>query len=103
MATWISRDLFKDVSASSIQLSQGARDEFKDFLWRDLCAEFDAFHLHSEIIRRQHQYSPEFLEFMAHWRADEENHAFGFARIIELLYGESIESQLWKLNRRPSN
>lgn len=101
--TWNALKLFENIRPEAIQLTGPQKQEFQDFLWKDLCAEFDSLNLYRAIQARRETYSSDFLEFIEMWFRDETNHAQGFARIYELIYGQSTDASVRKLEARPAD
>ncbi len=83
---WDVHELFGKIEPSAIALSAQRKAQIRQFLWMDLCAEYDAINLYREIHRNPSQYSDPFLSFIERWNADEANHARGFAMIYGLCY-----------------
>lgn len=97
---WDAKTLFKDIDPTSIRIDQAAKEKFKPFFWADLCAEYDAVNFYNELSTFKRQFSPEFNSFIENWYLDECNHTNGFKCIYSLLYGESEDKLLKKLNSR---
>ena len=83
-----------------IALSGDEAESLRGFLWFDLCAEYDATHLHSYIQRSPERYSDDFLAFENIWWRDEMIHFEGFRLLYSLLYGESPSDIQARLDER---
>lgn len=91
---WDALELFKNITPQTILLSEKDKMGLKDFLWSDLCAEYDSVNLYKEFLASKYRYSQEFLSFIDVWHKDESNHANGFCKIYHLLYGDE-EKDIW--------
>lgn len=101
---WRSLDVLGDLTPASLHLSVAEYEESEEFLWEDLCAEYDAENLCLELERLSaagQEYSEEFWSFERVWRRDEFNHYIGFQRLYHLVYGEPEVSITARLEQRP--
>ncbi len=99
--TWSSHEVLHHNDFSRVQLSDLQREELKPAFWSFLCSEYDSVNLFTEIQKRKHQFSPDFLAFAQAWRTDEENHAAGFAAIYERFFDVPSEQIARDLPARP--
>ncbi|MCB9831295.1 MAG: hypothetical protein H6807_02385 [Planctomycetes bacterium] len=99
---WNARDLFSHLRSEDIALGAAERENLRSFFWFDLCAEWDAQHLHRLLQDRRPVFSDDFLAFEEAWYEDEINHAEGFLRLYSLLYDESeTDIRVRLANREP--
>jgi hypothetical protein len=97
---WEAGDFFLGLSREDVALDDAELEKHREFFWIDLCAEYDALHLHRHLRDRGDDYSPEFLAFEEAWYRDEMNHYRGFRALYALLYGEDEASLEARVARR---
>lgn len=97
---WDARALFDGISRADVVLGDDELAKLREFFWFDLCAEWDSGHLHRHLHRRGDDYTPEFLAFEEAWYLDEINHAEGFVALYCLLFGETREDVVARLEAR---
>ncbi len=103
---WHSLAVLGDLTPEDLHLDPVEAAENQEFVWEDLCSEYDAENLCLELERLSaagQEYSAEFWSFERVWRRDEYNHYIGFQRLYALLYGESEESVTQRLVARPAD
>lgn len=100
---WDARELFAGITRSDVTLEDEELAELDSFFWFDLCAEWDSRHLHEYLHARGDSYTREFLDYEEAWYADELNHAEGFLALYGLLYGETREEIVARLDAREPN
>ena len=83
---WAANEILSERVFAHVHLTDLQREELKPAFWSFLCSEYDSIHLFSEIQRRRARFTPDFLAFARSWRADEENHAEGFAKIYSRFF-----------------
>lgn len=83
---WSAMDLFSTVNAEDIRVDEVKKNEYRPFIMADLCVESDASNLYRELVEH-HTLSKEFRQFLEPWHQEEINHATGFCRIMNLLFG----------------
>jgi len=83
-----------------IRLSDAELDALRPAFWNFLCSEDDSRHLYARALQRRDRYSSGLLSFLESWRADEANHANGFARIYRTFYGDDGEALDARLAQR---
>ena len=77
--------------------------ELEQFLWFDLCAEFDSCHLHNALRDLSLDLSEEFFRFERLWFRDERNHENGFRRLYQLIFDEDDSAIDERLSLRKPN
>ena len=103
---WHSLDVLGVLVPDMLHLPAADREESEQFLWEDLCSEYDAENLCIELERLSAQgqfYSPEFWSFEKVWRRDEFNHYIGFQRLYHLVYGTPESAIAARLQARPAD
>ena len=99
---WDAAAFFDDLTRADVAFSDERIEELRDYFWFDLCAEYDAAHLHDYLAAHENRFSPEFRRYEQVWWRDEMNHANGFRRLYSMLYGESDVAMDARLaDRRP--
>lgn len=100
-SNWSATELLSNVDKRTVKESAERIGWLREFLWYDLCAELDARNLYFELGRRRRNYSEEFWRFANAWYQDEMNHAQGFARLMQMLFGVSETLLMEKAGSRP--
>ena len=98
--TWRAADLFRGFTSAEITADRREVESLRDFFWFDLCAEWDARHLHEHLKARLDSFSPEFRAMESAWADDEANHARGFLDLWCALYDEEESDVVERLSER---
>lgn len=69
-----------------VKIPVGRKKEFWRELWNDLCSEYDSAHFYRYLTGLGIEFSPEFIKVLDRWKSDEENHARGFGKLIEICF-----------------
>jgi len=91
-ANWEAQKLLSRIDSSHFNATAERLQELESFFWFDLCAEYDAHHLHQRILNAGQPWTLEFKQFERLWYRDEINHFQGFRELYHKLFGESRES-----------
>ncbi|AUX29009.1 MULTISPECIES: hypothetical protein [Sorangium] len=89
---WSAAELLDRLTLREIELSSEQREEFEPSFWNFLCSEDDSRHFYRQAQARRGRYSDALFSFLEVWREDEANHAAGFKKIYQALYGQSSEA-----------
>jgi len=98
---WSALRLLQSVDKCTVRINAEKMGWLREFLWYDLCAELDAKNLYGALTQRRGKYSPEFWRFADAWYEDEMNHARGFARVMNLVFGVSDDAIMVEAESRP--
>ncbi|MEJ5058652.1 MULTISPECIES: hypothetical protein [unclassified Pseudomonas] len=99
---WSSRALFNEISDSG-WTNPGIDQQYKNFFMADLFSEYDAINLYHHLHFQRAKFSPQFVQYLDLWFADEKNHSDGFFELIRLIFGSTEEELVDQLKTRTGN
>ncbi len=89
--SWSSEEVLSGSIIADSELAGSLIAESREYLFHDMCAEYDSANLSDYLATSNIELSNEFWNMCEVWLKDEQNHYVGLRRINNLLYAESVE------------